>query len=440
MSNFQNHILEATILASAYDNSRSLHDFGKGVRVEDFTHPSLRAFAEQLFFCAKKGYRPDISLILKKIPDIHHNEILSRCFAGVGTHPMIKDQCQKLTELTRARDMLSTVEKLALKAKASTDAADYIAEAYAELNGVDEFSPAGQLENITTAGAHFLENLMEVKAGKRHHLKTGFPSLDNLTGGFRGGELIVTAARPAVGKTSFALSMAINQVLAGKKVAMFSFEMSKAELLENAISQISELPYSLFRNNVPLTSKEMEVIKDTASQLKRLGFFVNDNNNSTLMDIELEARRFHRKNGIDMIVIDYIGLIRPEIASHRENRHLFIQECSIRMKALAKELNIPINLIVQLNRDTHGKRPNMANLAESSQIEKDADYIFLIHQPDPDNKNERIVILDKGRAVQCRDFWFNFTHSKSFTEMDEETAKMRQQQTSDKKTKKDELW
>jgi replicative DNA helicase len=138
-----------------------------------------------------------------------------------------------------------------------------------------------------------------------------------------------------------------------------------------------------------------------------------------MTDIEVELRKFVRTNGLDIVVIDYLGLIKDDSGLSRK-RHEQIQEFSMRIKSLAKDLNIPIVVLVQLTRDSHNKRLDMSCLAESAQIERDADMIYLLYTPEKDDPTKRILIGDKGRAVGKADLPLYFsTQTTEFTSMSE---------------------
>jgi replicative DNA helicase len=222
-----------------------------------------------------------------------------------------------------------------------------------------------------------------------------------LNGGFKDNHLVVVAARPSVGKTTIVLNFVYNAALQGRKTLFFSLEM-KAESLWEKLGLIRSkedkqgLPYKT--SDDTLNKENAEKLITHIEECQNLPIFIDDYAGSSMSNIRTTSRIMHRKKGLDCIVIDYLGLVKPE--DSRIAREQQVAEISRMAKQLAKELNIPVFLICQLNRDSvkKGAEPQLHDLRESGQIEQDADIVLLLHRDLlAENKNKTSIIVAKNR-------------------------------------------
>jgi replicative DNA helicase len=214
-------------------------------------------------------------------------------------------------------------------------------------------------------------------------LATGFLDLDNLTAGLQNSELIIVAARPSVGKTAYALSMVRNVVVEEGQPALFvSLEQSRVELAERLLcSQARVSSHNLRKGH--LSGEDMQKIMDAGGVLGRAKLFIDDSPGQGMLRIAANARRLKQRQGIKLVVIDYLQLIEPE--NRRDPRQEQVAQISRRLKFLAKELNIPVVALAQVNRsseDRQDHRPRLADLRESGSIEQDADTVMILHRPE----------------------------------------------------------
>jgi replicative DNA helicase len=235
-------------------------------------------------------------------------------------------------------------------------------------------------------------------------LHTGIDDLDSLTSGLQNGNLVIVAARPSMGKTAFALNVFEHACLdKGKNALFFSFEMPNRDLGLRLVSSVSKLPSQRVRIG-RINDDEWANLTTGFHKLNDIGMYFDDASDLTVDDIRARARRLHRKidGGLNLIVIDYLQLIT---GNNRENRANEISEISRKLKNLAKELNIPIVALSQLNRGLESrpnKRPMMSDLRESGAIEQDADVIIFIYRdevynPDSADKGTAEIIVGKQR-------------------------------------------
>ena len=235
---------------------------------------------------------------------------------------------------------------------------------------------------------------------------TGIPShfkkLDSMTSGFQASDLVVLAARPSMGKTALALRFAQNAASCGHTVGFFSLEMSAEQLVLRLLSLEAGIPHYQIRN-ASLSSDEWLELTHVAARLAHYKLFIDDAPLQTILNIRSKARKLKRDHNLQLLVIDYLQLIAP--TKHYENRHQEVSEISRSLKALAKELKIPIIALSQLSRAVDSrvdKRPMLSDLRDSGAIEQDADVILflyrdVVYHPDTEYPDGAEVIIGKQR-------------------------------------------
>jgi replicative DNA helicase len=245
--------------------------------------------------------------------------------------------------------------------------------------------------------------ILETMAMNESHLlgvPTGFIELDRLLAGLRGGDLVILAARPSVGKTSFALNLAVNAAREGTSVAFFSLEMPAAQLTQRILSSEAAVDSSNMRTG-RLSESDWKDIIDTCSALSEYPFFIDDTADLTLTELRAKARR--QLNGVKngLIVIDYLQLMQDNKRG-QQDRWVAVGEISRGLKILAKELSVPIIALSQLSRAVESrrdKRPQLSDLRESGNIEQDADVVMFI---DRSLSEEEATSLDRPDAGMAR--------------------------------------
>jgi len=210
-------------------------------------------------------------------------------------------------------------------------------------------------------------------------IPSGFSDLDTMTSGFQNSEFIIIGARPSVGKTALAMTMAANMSIEKKiSVGFFTLEMSENALMMRLIASESRINSNKLRSGM-LKSADFKSLTDSAGRIYEAPLFIDDTPNMKLLDLRAQARRMKSKENVQIIFIDYIGLIEPESKSNVP-RHEQVAEISRSLKSLARELEIPIVCLSQVGRQSEGKAPNLADLRESGSIEQDADVVMFLHR------------------------------------------------------------
>lgn len=231
---------------------------------------------------------------------------------------------------------------------------------------------------------------------------TGFSKFDEMTSGMQKGDLLILAARPSMGKTILAMNITINAAKAGFPVGFFSLEMSAEQIVLRMLSAESKIPQQRIRNAI-ISSEEWVDLTNTAAQLAEVKIFIDDTPSISIMELRAKARKLKAKSDIKLLVIDYLQLLHG--TGKHENRTQEISEISRSLKALAKELNIPILALSQLSRQLESrmdKRPLLSDLRESGAIEQDGDVIFFIYRdsvynPETEHPELTEVIIGKQR-------------------------------------------
>jgi replicative DNA helicase len=253
-------------------------------------------------------------------------------------------------------------------------------------------------KDLVMAAIEQIEKLYENR-GSVTGLPTGFVELDRMTSGLHPAEMVVIAARPSMGKTALAMNVAEHVAMnVGKPVAVFSLEMSSQQLVQRLLCSRAKVDLQRVRNGF-LSERDFPNLTAAAAKLAAAKMFIDDTPGLSITELRAKARRMKSQQDIQLIVIDYLQLLRSTSRRAQDNRQLEISEISGGIKALAKELNLPIIVIAQLNRqpDTRAKeggRPRLSDLRESGSIEQDADVVGLLVRPeyyetDEDAKQEK---------------------------------------------------
>lgn len=245
-----------------------------------------------------------------------------------------------------------------------------------------------------------IEKLFETK-GEITGLETGFHEFDNLTCGLQPNDLIIIAGRPSMGKTALALNIAQYAAIhRHSTVAFFSLEMSKEQLVVRMLCSEAAIDSSKLRKG-ELEEKDWPLLTKAAGSLSDIKLFIDDAPALSVMEMRAKSRRLKREHGLDLVLVDYLQLMRP--SGNVQNREQEISEISRSLKALAKELQVPVVALSQLNRaveNRHNRRPQLADLRESGAIEQDADVICFVYRDevyDPHSPDKGVAELILGK-------------------------------------------
>ena len=312
---------------------------------------------------------------------------ITQLSSKVASSAHIEYHARIIAQKSLARELITFTSNIQSKAFDETlDVDDLMQEAEGKLF---EISQQNMKKDYTQINPVIDEayKLIQKAAARTDGLRTGFEGLDKMTSGWQNSDLIIIAARPAMGKTAFVLSMAKNMAVNfNTPVALFSLEMSNVQLVNRLIVNVCEIPGEKIKSG-RLESYEWEQLDFKIKELYDAPIFVDDTPSLSVFELRTKARRLVREHGIKCIIIDYLQLMNAS-GMNFGSREQEVSTISRSLKGLAKELNIPIIALSQLNRGVEarqgveGKRPQLADLRESGAIEQDADMVCFIHRPE----------------------------------------------------------
>jgi len=294
------------------------------------------------------------------------------------------------------RKLYDQAEIIQRECKTSEDEQATLSRAEKAIFDISRADENKELTKISQELPTVVDRVMTIKNDPTaiYGIKTGFYGIDNMTNGLHGGELVIIAARPGVGKTSLGLNMILNAAISsGKKCAVFSLEMSKSQLAQRALCSLAMVSsYKAGRGE--LDDAELQRIMQATEVLDSAKIYIDDNSDITATEIMRKCMRLKREQGLDFVMVDYLGLMQGS-GRKQDNRQVEVAANSRAMKILAKELDIPVLLLSQLNRNVETRnakggdaKPALHDLRESGAVEQDADLVAFIHMNKPEGEDE----------------------------------------------------
>ncbi len=328
--------------------------------------------------------------------DVGGRDVLLELAATIGTTANAESYARIVRDYGLMRRMIEQGREIAiLGTSGQFSAQEYLDEAERRVLSVRDERGQSKTRPIGELAMEAVDRI-ELQRQQEHRITgipTGYPALDDMLLGLQPGDLVIIAGRPSMGKTSFGLNLALNAAKMGKGVLVFSLEMGPDQITDRFISiesklQGRSLPLSRLRS-ATLGDAEMNNLKLITGKMADYTLMVDDSAKPSPLDIRSIARRVHYKDACDMVLIDYLQLMEP--ISSRLPREQQIAEISRSLKALAKELNIPVVALSQLNRGPENrpdKRPLLSDIRESGAIEQDADVIIFLYRDAYYNKDK----------------------------------------------------
>ncbi len=394
---FQDVAAERAVLGAVLMDNSVLANVQEVITADDFSNQAHGSIFSAMMALDARNERIDPLTLAE------HLKVLGQ-LASVGGPGYLAqlDQtvpfAQNATEYARiiknqsTRRALAVVgrEILELASQDTGEVAELLDEAERKVFLIAEKRRAGDLRPMSDLMEEALTLLdtMKKNASGITGMATGFVDLDNQLTGLHGGELIVLAARPGIGKTSLAMNMALHIASAEKRaVAVFSLEMPSVQLLTRLLATHARVDMRKLRGG-RLTPNDEERISEAANELYKLRFYVDDSGGLSSFDLRAKARRLkQREPDLGLIVIDYLQLMHQK--GKVESRQLEVSEISRALKQLSKELDVPVVALSQLNRkveERKGGKPMLSDLRESGAIEQDADVVLFIHREEEEGE------------------------------------------------------
>lgn len=321
--------------------------------------------------------------------------------ANVVYHAKIVKEKAELRSLINAATAIASAAY-----EDNTDVENIMDDAEKKILAVANRQNGGAFESMKSIVMRTFEriNVLYESKGGLTGISSGFKDLDKLTAGLQKSDLILVAARPSMGKTAFTLNIASYVGTHGGKVAFFSLEMSKEQLMQRMLCAEGGIDATKLRTG-QLDTPEWNKLVHVADTLSRAPIYIDDTAGITVMELRSKARRLKAEHGLDLIIIDYLQLMQGRPSKNGDNRQQEISEISRSLKALARELDVPVIALSQLSRSVESrqiKKPMLSDLRESGSLEQDADIVMFLYREDyydkdTENKNITDIIVAKHR-------------------------------------------
>lgn len=401
---------ERSVLGAVLINNECLYQLNEvGLEPQDFYREPHRKIYEVMLRLSERGEPVDLITLTSALKDrgwfesAGGTEALTGLFEDAFAVSNVSFYAKQIRDKSLVRRIIDAAGDIAKEGLDGVeDVPTYIDESERKIFTVSEAKSKkafSSMQEILLQNMHSIEELAQ-KRTDVIGLSTGFVDYDRLTSGLRPGQLIIIAARPAMGKTSLFLSMAQHIALSGKNVvAIYSLEMGKEELGFRILSGMARIDSKRLKVG-RLADRDWPRLAQAADQLAKSKIFIDDSGDLTVMDIRSRCRRLMAmEKRLDLIVVDYLQLMKGSRASQKgdASREREISEISRSLKTLSKELKVPIIALSQLNRGVEtrpNKRPMLSDLRESGAIEQDADMVCFIYRDEVYNKETE----DKGVA------------------------------------------
>ena len=386
-----NQEAEQSLLSSMFLSKFALDRATDALSPEDFYFDNNRVIFNVLQNLNNKNIPIDMTSIITELKNSdklneaggipYISEVLNSEAVATNADYYIK----KVSDAALLRRLIKVSEEIGTLGYESMDDVDEaLDEAEKKILGVvknKQSSEFRDFKDILYDAQKNLEQLSQAK-GEITGIASGFVDIDRLTAGFHENQLIIVAARPAMGKTVFALNVGVNAALAGKSVAIFNLEMDAVQLANRILSSVGQIEGKKFMNG-NFNNDDWTRLNEAISQLQDAKIFINDMTESTIGAIRSKCRRLASSEaGLDLVIIDYLQLISGG-KNYGTNRQQEVSDISRALKLLALELHIPIIALAQLSRSVEqreDKRPVMSDLRESGSIEQDADIVSFLYR------------------------------------------------------------
>jgi replicative DNA helicase len=386
------------------------------LRAEDFYSDANQRIFRHILSLHEQGKRIDVTLLVERLKQAGEYEAIggTAYLAEVAQSVPYAANAMYYAEIVRNKSAVRALihagtEILRDAWDPSFDPQELLAHAEEKIFRVRDERTSDSVTSIENLLVEAFERIdAQAARGGSHATPTHFRDLDQLTGGLHPSEFIVLAARPSMGKTALATNIAENVAILSRVPVLFvSLEMSRLELAQRLLSSQGSIDGTKFRSGF-ISAAEREKLMEAAGRLSQAPLFIDDTPSRTVTEIAACARRLKRQQKLGLIVVDYLQLIQPD--DPRDPRQEQVAKMARRLKALARELKIPVMVLAQLNRqvESSGKeehRPRLSHLRESGAIEQDADVVMFVHREEyyhTKEKAEELGIVGQGLLILAK--------------------------------------
>ncbi len=402
---------ERAVLGSLLLNDNYLDNVLEILAAKDFYTPANQTIFEAMTTIGQRKERLDIITLQDelekndKLMTVGGTSYLLSLQEDIPAVGLIEQHAKIVKEKAMLRELIQSATDIITNCYAQNDKEieSVLDEAEQTIFRISQKRAGQNFVQLSICLKNTFEHLSKIQSHDKDitGISTGYKKLDEFTSGLQPSDFIVLAARPSMGKTALALSIARQAAAQGKAVGFFSLEMSAEQLTLRLLSAGAGISHGKIRN-ANISSEEWVELTHAAAQYGTMKMFIDDTAVQTIMDVRAKARKLKMEHGLDMLVIDYLQLLH---GTRRLDRHLEVSEISRSLKALAKELNIPVVALSQLSRAVDSrvdKRPMLSDLRESGAIEQDADVIMflyrdVVYNPDTENPALSELIIGKQR-------------------------------------------
>ncbi|MDO8536866.1 MAG: replicative DNA helicase [bacterium] len=405
----QNLEAEQAVLGSILIDKNAIFKVADLLVPSDFYAPANEKIYEVILELYERHQPLDLLTLTSRLKE---RELLK----DIGGSGYLADLTNQVATASHVADYAKTVkEKKVMRdlIKASAEIAEDIFEPSRE---VDDLLDDIQQKFFSISQRSMPQNFLAMKdelksaydridklqggGNKLRGITTGFPALDNKLSGLQKSDLVILGARPSSGKTAFVLDIARNAALKGPSIGVFSLEMAREQVIDRIISAESQVPLWHILTGRIKEDSEFEMIRNSLDRLSKAAIFIDDTPSLTVIQMRSMARRLQVEHGLDLLIVDYLQLIRPRTNS--DNMVAQVTEISRGLKALARELKVPVLAVSQLSRGVEQrdhKIPRLSDLRDSGSIEQDADVVMFIYRKDRDQADPNTTTEDTTQIL-----------------------------------------
>lgn len=403
---------EASVLGSMMLSREAINDVTEEIRGSDYYKPAHETIHDVIVDLSGRGEPADAVTVAGELQRrgelqrIGGAGYLHSLIASVPTAANAGYYARIVRERSLLRRLVTAGTRIVQLGYASDggEADQIVDQAQAEIYAVSERRAATDYVPMSEISESILDELEEIERnkGQVHGVPTGFTELDDLTQGLHPGQMIIVAARPAMGKSTLAMDFCRSaSIHHGITSVIFNMEMPRSELAMRLLSAESGVWLSKMRSG-KMTSQDWRKVSETTSRVSEAPLFIDDSANITMAEMRAKCRRLKQQQALGLVVVDYVQLMTS--GRKVESRQQEVSEFSRQLKLLAKEIDVPVVVVAQLNRGSeqrNDKRPMMSDLRESGSLEQDADVIILLHRHEyyhpGENEGEADIIVAKHR-------------------------------------------
>lgn len=382
-------LMSETAIMNAYDI----------LKPEDFYQRRYGIIFEAIVELYNEGRAVDIVTLQNRLkeknvpPEISEMDFVKELLGAESTSVNVRDYASIVAEKALLRRLIKASEEVENECYLNArPVSEIMADSEGKLFQIFQQRSFGEIEPIGNIVIRTLQQIEEASKAKGRitGLPTGFTDLDNMTSGFHGSELILIAARPSMGKTALALNMAEHMAFRKKKsVAIFSLEMSKTQLMMRMLSMESRVNSQNLRTG-NLKTEDWSNLVRSSDPIGTSNMMIDDTSGISIGEMRSKCRKYKLEHGLDVIFVDYLQLMSS--GKRVESRQTEVAEITRGLKALARELDVPVVVLSQLNRSVESRtkgehKPMLSDLRESGSIEQDADIVMFIYRDDYYNKD-----------------------------------------------------